>query len=105
MSWCWCSAMKCASLPAFRGDVRIKNIKSHEGANSITLHNVRPERRAISTLVTFCWCKVAVALEGELQSTSGIGRYCCKSLFELVIKNSFDCTHDFRVKMWGTLIA
>ena len=29
------------------------------------------------------------------------GRFCCKSLFALVIKISFGCTHDF-VKMWGT---
>jgi hypothetical protein len=30
------------------------------------------------------------------------GRFCCKSLFALLIKISFGCTHDFRVKMWGT---
>jgi hypothetical protein len=30
------------------------------------------------------------------------GRYCCKSLFALVIKNSPGCRRDFRVKMWGT---
>jgi hypothetical protein len=34
--------------------------------------------------------------------TSGIGRYCCKSLFALMIKISFGCTRDFRVKMGGT---
>ena len=33
---------------------------------------------------------------------SHIGRYCCKSLFALVIKNSPGCRRDFRVKMWGT---
>src|SRR6476646_2118307 len=33
---------------------------------------------------------------------SGPGRSCCKSLFALVIKISFGCTRDFRVKMWGT---
>jgi hypothetical protein len=33
---------------------------------------------------------------------SALCRFCCKSLFELVIKISFGCTHDFRVKMWGT---
>jgi hypothetical protein len=33
---------------------------------------------------------------------SASGRFCCKSLFALVIKISFGCTHDFRVKMWGT---
>jgi hypothetical protein len=33
---------------------------------------------------------------------SGYGRFCCKSLFALVIKISFGCTRDFRVKMWGT---
>jgi hypothetical protein len=29
-------------------------------------------------------------------------RFCCKSLFALVIKISFGCTRDFRVKIWGT---
>src|SRR5260370_31693698 len=33
---------------------------------------------------------------------AGIGRYCCKSLFALLIKNSPGCRRDFRVKMWGT---
>jgi hypothetical protein len=33
---------------------------------------------------------------------SAYGRYCCKSLFSLVIKNSLGCGRDFRVKMWGT---
>jgi hypothetical protein len=33
---------------------------------------------------------------------TAIGRYCCKSLFALVIKNSPGCRRDFRVKMWGT---
>jgi hypothetical protein len=33
---------------------------------------------------------------------SAVGRFCCKSLFALVIKISFGCTHDFRVEMWGT---
>src|ERR1700730_15659123 len=33
---------------------------------------------------------------------SGCGRYCCKSLFALLIKNSFGRRRDFRVKMWGT---
>ena len=33
---------------------------------------------------------------------SGTGRYCCKSLFAPLIKNSLGCTRDFRVKMWGT---
>ena len=33
---------------------------------------------------------------------SGSGRYCCKSLFALLIKNSLGCRRDFRVKMWGT---
>jgi hypothetical protein len=33
---------------------------------------------------------------------SACGRYCCKSLFALVIKNSPGCRRDFRVKMWGT---
>ena len=33
---------------------------------------------------------------------SASGRYCCKSLFALMIKNSAGCRHGFRVKMWGT---
>jgi hypothetical protein len=33
---------------------------------------------------------------------SAHGRFCCKSLFALVIKISFGCTREFRVKMWGT---
>jgi hypothetical protein len=33
---------------------------------------------------------------------SGCGRYCCKRLFALVIKNSPGCRRDFHVKMWGT---
>jgi hypothetical protein len=33
---------------------------------------------------------------------SPYGRFCCKSLFALVIKISFGCTREFRVKMWGT---
>src|SRR6202048_2238399 len=31
-----------------------------------------------------------------------LGRFCCKSPFALVIKISFGCTRDFRVKIWGT---
>jgi hypothetical protein len=33
---------------------------------------------------------------------SAIGRFCCKSSFALVIKNSLGCRRDFRVKIWGT---
>jgi hypothetical protein len=33
---------------------------------------------------------------------SGSGRFCCKSLFALAIKNSFGRRRDFHVKMWGT---
>src|SRR5262245_1644012 len=29
-------------------------------------------------------------------------RYCCKTLFALLIKNSPGYRRDFRVKMWGT---
>jgi hypothetical protein len=28
--------------------------------------------------------------------------FVAKALFALLIKNSFGCTRDFRVKMWGT---
>src|SRR6516225_2730154 len=34
--------------------------------------------------------------------TAAYGRFCCKSLFALLIKNSPGCRRDFRVKMWGT---
>src|SRR5262249_13789856 len=34
--------------------------------------------------------------------TTACGRYCCKSLFALLIKNSPGCRRDVRVKMWGT---
>src|SRR5262245_3491144 len=34
--------------------------------------------------------------------TTACGRYCCKSLFALMIKNSPGCRRNFRVKMWGT---
>ena len=33
---------------------------------------------------------------------SAHGRYCCKSLFAVLIKNSPGYRRDFRVKMWGT---
>src|SRR5215813_647734 len=33
---------------------------------------------------------------------SGLCRYCCKSLFALVITIPPGCRRDFRVKMWGT---
>src|SRR5262245_38417076 len=36
------------------------------------------------------------------QRASGDGRYCCKSLFVLRIKNSAGCGCDFHVRMWGT---
>src|SRR5262249_33343789 len=37
-----------------------------------------------------------------LAPMSPIGRYCCKSLFALLIKNFPGCRGDFRIKMWGT---
>src|SRR5580704_1437939 len=33
---------------------------------------------------------------------SGFDRFCCKSLFALVMKIPFGCTREFRVKMRGT---
>src|SRR5262249_54819048 len=36
------------------------------------------------------------------QRTAASCRFCCKSLFALVIKISFGCRRDFHVKMWGT---
>jgi hypothetical protein len=52
--------------------------------------------------------RVAAALVSERNlecrqwRMSANGRYCCKSLFALLIKNSPGCRRDFRVKMWGT---
>jgi len=34
--------------------------------------------------------------------TTALGRYCCKSLFAQVTKNSPGRRRDVRVKMWGT---
>jgi hypothetical protein len=39
---------------------------------------------------------------GSRGLTVAMCRFCCKSLFALVIKISFGCTREFRVKMWGT---
>jgi len=36
------------------------------------------------------------------QTFAALCRFCCKSLFPLVIKNSPGFGRDFRVKMWGT---
>src|SRR6516164_2977879 len=32
----------------------------------------------------------------------GLCRFCCKSIFAQVTKNSPGCRRDFRVKIWGT---
>ena len=40
-----------------------------------------------------------------LSGPSGLCRFCCKSLFALVIKISFGRTRDFRVKMRGTSLS
>jgi hypothetical protein len=37
-----------------------------------------------------------------LHESGNNGRFCCKSLFALVIKNFPGFRRDFRVKMWGT---
>jgi len=39
---------------------------------------------------------------GRRLAKSALCRYCCKSLFALVIKNSPGRIRDFRVKMWRT---
>src|SRR6516164_1638787 len=50
------------------------------------------------------WRRNLIKLRTLVPATlaSATGRYCCKSLFALLIKNSPGCTRDFRVKMWGT---
>jgi hypothetical protein len=45
---------------------------------------------------------VDTAIIAALPSRSGYGRFCCKSLFALVIKICFGFTRDVRAKMWGT---
>jgi hypothetical protein len=45
---------------------------------------------------------LAVTDEVNELRMSVCGRFCCKSLFALVIKISFGCTREFRVNMWGT---
>jgi hypothetical protein len=41
-------------------------------------------------------------LQAAWRGESASGRFCCKSLFALVIKNSPGRRRDFRVRMWGT---
>src|SRR5262252_4649783 len=50
------------------------------------------------------WRRNLIQLRTLVPATlaSATGRYCCKSLFALLIKNSLGCRRDFRVKMWGT---
>src|SRR6516165_4417773 len=38
-------------------------------------------------------------------ASAALCRFCCKSLFALVIKISFGCTRELRVKMWGTSLS
>jgi hypothetical protein len=49
-----------------------------------------------------CRLVTAVVSDDTTARVTAVGRYCCKSLFALVIKNSPGCRRDFRVKMWGT---
>src|SRR6266480_941973 len=58
------------------------------------IHHLFPLHRQV--IMIWKWYEIAEV------GMSPIGRFCCKSLFALVIKISFGCTHDFRVKMWGT---
>ena len=69
------------------------------GSSTLWVIRVGPKRFRLSRHVRF-------ALESGQDAIrlgmSALCRYCCKSLFALVIKNSPGRRRDFRVKMWGT---
>src|SRR6516162_717257 len=52
---------------------------------SRSLCQLTPAADITSQMLTAAWC-----------------RYCCKSLFALLVKNFPGCRRDFPVKMWGT---
>src|ERR1700738_5090217 len=67
--------------------------------------NLRVYSRLFGTcLLSSNRCSADEANRGDFAALhqSANGRFCCKSLSALVIKISFGCTRDFRVKMWGT---
>ena len=60
--------------------------------------------RVVRAQRTHCVSTASDDAQEIKEGRSCLCRFCCKSLFALVIKISFDCTHDFRVKMWGALL-
>src|ERR1700676_3023654 len=55
-----------------------------------------------NTLLSTCRRTDGLKMPLAAMRESLAGRFCCKSLFALAIKNSFGRRRDFRVKMWGT---
>jgi hypothetical protein len=86
---------------------------SDAGSTDLTTRSVgrRPKsaKARLYNPANFEWSRIVhrgplIALFAALHE-SACSRYCCKSLFALVIKNSLGCRRDFRVKMWGDLIT
>src|SRR5436190_1532056 len=67
--------------------------------NPVRRHRGSAERTSIRADVAY-WALLGPREMFDLSPQSD--RYCCKSLFALVIKNSPGCRRDLRVKMWGT---
>src|SRR5262249_25826028 len=83
-----------------RSLVRWSRIKSFRAAWRATKARVRPHRAADAARPRRRGDRIAVLFAAV--HLVAIGRYCCKSLFALVITIPPGCRRDFRVKMWGT---
>src|SRR5262249_43373210 len=90
-----------ATEPSYRqqhrgyvGSVHLEHIRS---PHSKTLRRILPKMAPCGqgSVTHF-------AVRRETHGMSPPGRFCCKSLFALTIKNSAGCRQDFCVKMWGT---
>jgi hypothetical protein len=55
-----------------------------------------------NTLLSTCRRTDGLKMPLAAMRESLAGRFCCKSLFALAVKNSFGRRRDFREKMWGT---
>jgi len=64
------------------------------------LLSVRFPTKLCSDLTLQCQLSLATDITPEMLKTA-MCRYCCKSLFAQVTKNSPGRRRDFRVKMWG----
>src|SRR5262249_38475272 len=69
---------------------------------SVLLPSRRLKEAAADSFFGPLWPFAPSSFQFAAVQESAFGRYCCKSLFALVIKNSPGCRRDFRVKMWGT---